>query len=360
MHMTLRGKIFLSNILAGVVPSALFLAFGAGGASFLVVLASSILLTAALLSHWLYRSIRVPLEGLRVGAERIAGGDLDYRIPYPGRDAFGEVFYAFDHMRRQLKAAREEQKRYELERRELLQGISHDLRSPLTSIKGYAMGLRDGIADTQEKRRRYIDSILTRADDLERLTGSLSLLVRLEKDKSLLRLERVCLDEYLRQFLSEKAPWLTEQGIEVEYQTESAQAEAFLDIMEMQRVFMNLFENTVKYRTRKRSKVRLTILRMGEKLEIRFADDGPGVATRHLPHLFESFYRVDTSRTNPGKGSGLGLAVAKRVMEGQGGGIYATLEGGLCIVMVLPLASSVPRGRGQKSFTDSKDRGEEH
>lgn len=190
-------------------------------------------------------------------------------------------------MRMQLREAKEKQKLYEEERRELLRGISHDLRSPLTSIKGYAIGLKDGIADTEEKRRRYYDAILTRADDLERLTGSLSLLVRLENDNSILQPEKVCLDEYIRQFLTEKEPWINEQMIDVLYHTEDAAAEVLLDIREMQRVFMNLFENTARYRESDHSTVDIAVLQRVSEVEIRFTDDGSGVSTKYLKHLFE-------------------------------------------------------------------------
>ncbi len=303
---------------------------------FFVTAALSIVLTSFLAARWMNKSILIPLDELKTGADKIAGGDLDYRISYPGQDEFGDVCEEFDRMRIQLKEAGEKQRRYEEERRELLRGISHDLRSPLTSIKGYAQGLRDGIANTDEKRRRYCDAILTRADDLERLTGSLSLLVKLENDGSLLRPEKVCLDEYIRQFLSEKEAWIAEQKIDVRYLTDCGDAEVRIDIREMQRVLMNLLENTVRYRKTDRSRVELTVSKRTRNIEIRFADDGPGVSSRHLKHLFDSFYRADESRTNPEKGSGLGLAVVKRIIEGLEGSVYAVSERGLCIVILLP------------------------
>lgn len=218
----------------------------------------------------------------------------------------------------------------------MLAGISHDLRSPLTSIKGYAMGLRDGIAKTDEMKSRYGDAILTRAQDLERLTESLSLLVRLERDGSWLRLERVCLDEYIRQLLEEKQAWLGEQKVNVTYRTEVPDAEAKLDIREMQRVFMNLFDNTVRYRTTESSNVVIDVKQDGGEVKISFADDGLGVGPKHIDHIFESFYRADESRTSPEKGSGIGLAVVKQIIEGQGGHIHASSENGLRIEMTLP------------------------
>jgi signal transduction histidine kinase len=198
------------------------------------------------------------------------------------------------------------------------------------------MGIKDGIANTPEKRTRYCDAILTRADDLERLTGSLSLLVKMDTGSSFLHLERVNLDEYIKQFLSEKEAWLSDRKVDVRYRTDSPQAEADLDIREMQRVFMNLLENTVRYRTADCSIVDIEVWQNKENVEIRFSDDGPGVGLRHLDRLFDPFYRADQSRTTPEKGSGIGLTIVKRIIEGHGGQVSASSESGLCITMTLP------------------------
>lgn len=294
--------------------------------------------TSALFSQNIARAVLVPLRELKKGAGKVAKGDLDYRITYTEKDEYGEVCEEFDHMRIQLKEARGRQEKVEGQRREMLRGISHDLRSPLTSIKGYAQGIKDGIASTEEKRRRYCDAILTRADDMERLTESLSLLVRQGSDLSWLHLETVLVDEYIRQLLEEKDVWLKERKVDVSYSTEAPNAEVNLDIREMQRVFMNLFENTVRYRTAECSKVEIDVRQNRDKAEIRFTDDGPGVSGEHIVNIFETFYRVDESRTTPEKGSGIGLAVVKQIIEGQGGQVSASSENGLCIMMTLPLA----------------------
>ena len=291
---------------------------------------------ALIASQRIEKAVLVPLRELKKGAVQVAEGNLDDRIAYEGKDEFEEVCRAFDEMRLGLKESGEKIAQYEEQRKEMLAGISHDLRSPLTSIKGYAMGLRDGIAKTEEMKSRYCDAILTRAGDLERLTESLSLLVRLERDSSWLRLERVCLDEYIRQLLEEKQSWLEEQKVNVTYRTEVPDAEVQLDIREMQRVFMNLFDNTVRYRTSESSNAVIDVKRGSDEVKICFADDGPGVEPEHIDHIFESFYRADESRTSPEKGSGIGLAVVKQIIEGQGGQIHASSENGLRIEMTLP------------------------
>ena len=297
------------------------------GISFFLITLVCIAVVSAVYSRQISKMVFGRLRRLKKGAAMVAEGNLDYPVTYNESDEYGEVFEEFE---------REKQQRYEQQQRDRLRGITHDLRSPLTSIKGYAMGIKDGIANTPEKRTRYCDAILTRADDLERLTGSLSLLVKMDTGSSFLHLERVNLDEYIKQFLSEKEAWLSDRKVDVRYRTDSPQAEADLDIREMQRVFMNLLENTVRYRTADCSIVDIEVWQNKENVEIRFSDDGPGVGLRHLDRLFDPFYRADQSRTTPEKGSGIGLTIVKRIIEGHGGQVSASSESGLCITMTLP------------------------
>jgi signal transduction histidine kinase len=212
------------------------------------------------------------------------------------------------------------------------------------------MGIKDGIANTQEKKTRYCDAILTRADDLERLTGSLSILVKMDTGDRFLHLETVNLDEYIKQFLTEKEAWLADRKVAVSYKTQAPEAEASLDIREMQRVFMNLLENTVRYRTAESSKAEIEVRQNTESVEIKFTDDGPGVSRRHLEHLFDPFYRADKSRTTPERGSGVGLAIVEGIIEGQGGHVRASSENGLCITMTLPAV------KGENKDAEDTDR----
>ena len=213
------------------------------GISFFLITLICIAVVSVVYSRYISKMILGRLQRLKKGAAMVAEGNLDYPITYTERDEYGEVFEEFDLMRRQLKEARERQQRYEQQQRDRLRGI------------------KDGIANTSEKRTRYCDAILTRADDLERLTGSLSILVRMDTGSNFLHLERVNLDEYIRQFLSEKEAWLVDRKVDVQYRTDAPEAEVRLDIREMQRVFMNLMENTVRYRTAECSKVDIEVRR---------------------------------------------------------------------------------------------------
>lgn len=356
--MALRKKIILSTILTIVLAIVALLAHMASDTTlffFPIIAIFCVVFTSIMLARWTIRSVRIALDELKKAANMLVGGNLDYHILYASRDEFGAVFNAFDHVRIRLKEEKEKQKRYEEEHSEMLLGVCHDLRSPLTSIKGYALGLKDGVADTEEKRKRYCDAILTRADDLEWLIRSLFLLGERGKGACVFQFEKVCLDEYIRQFLSEKKSWIDEQRINVDYSTEQVGAEVCMDICQMKRVFVNLLENTVRYRNVAYSSVKLSVKRKNSAIEICFTDDGPGVDSRHLKHLFENFYQAGESRINLEKGRGLGLAVVKRIVEGQNGKIYATSERGqgLSIVMIFP---NVQEKIGNEKNTDYRRR----
>ena len=298
-----------------------------------------IVITNFLLTRWLDHSILRPLDLLKSGAEEIGRGNLDHRMEYDRQDEFGAVCREFDAMREELKRAEAVRVQYEMARRDLLNGVSHDLRSPLTSIRGYAEGLRDGVADTDEKRNRYYDAILTRAADLERLTDSLSSLTHLENGAVRLRIEAVVLDEYLRLFISEQTPYLKQNHVDIEYKNDASAISVYLDRQEMRRVLLNLLENSVKHRVADASQIHIFVKDAGHgnTAEIYLADDGPGVPPEQLDRIFESFYRGDDARTKPENGSGLGLAIVKNIIDAHGGEVSAYLEGGLGILIQLPV-----------------------
>lgn len=303
----------------------------------MVFVIAVICVTNAALSRWIVWSIMRPLEALKGGTKKIAAGDLDCEIDYHKPDEFGEVCQEFDFMRGQLKASVADRIQYEQYRRELIAGISHDLRTPLTSIKGYAEGLKDGIANTEEKRQRYYDAIHTRALDMEALVNSLSLFARLENRKHHYQLETVDMKVYLEDLLDGWKEEAAQKQVVLLLDSQAARTQVQIDLQEMHRVFVNLFENSVKYRTKDKSVIRITLGNQGNQLEIRVADDGPGVQESELSKIFNSFYRGDESRTRPGSGSGLGLAIVKQIVEGHGGTIRAVNDRGLTTIITIPL-----------------------
>lgn len=295
----------------------------------------TIVVTNFCLAHWVSHSILKPLKLLQEGASRIEEGDLDTAFTEIPKNEIGEVCRDFDNMRGRLKEATLSRIKYENYRRELLAGISHDLRTPLTSIKGYTAGLIEGIADTEEKRQRYYRAIRLRAGDMEALADSLSSFTRLETEELRVSPAEWRLSDFVKLLLEEYSVEAEKKNILFINEVQDAGIRVLLDETEMKRVFQNFFENSVKYRNSDRSVIRLWSRRQGNLVEIGVSDDGPGVPEDELSHIFESFYRGDRSRTEPGNGSGLGLAVAKRIVESHGGSIRAENRDGLTIIISL-------------------------
>lgn len=308
---------------------------------FFLIVSTGIIITGFFLTSWLNRSVIQPLDILTSGAKEISEGNLNTHIKYDRHDEFGVVCREFDKMRIKLKSSEEEREQYEEKKKNLMVGISHDLRSPLTSIKGYTEGLRDGIANTEEKKKRYYNAILTRTDEMERLLESMSLLVRLDHPEYKYRMQKISPNQFFAQFIKEENAFAEKNNVVIQYNNHEADSDVYADIHEMRRVFVNLLENTVKYRIKESSDIRIDVEEdvSSDTVEIRFSDDGPGVGEEQLAYIFDSFYRGDKSRTKPENGSGLGLAVVKSIVEGHGGSVKAYNDNGLGIVITLPIYS---------------------
>jgi signal transduction histidine kinase len=287
------------------------------------------------LSGYIARMFLRPLAALRSGARRIAAGNLDVKIGYSRDDEFGEVCREFDQMRLRLKDSVEEKVRYENYRRMLISGISHDLRTPLTLIRGYAEGLRDGVASTPDMKNRYCSAIIQSARDMEMLADSLSTLARLENNEYRYQLQPTRLEDWLRDVVEEQMPVLAEKALLIFRSTAPALCSA-IDQKEMRRVFVNLFTNSIKYSGVRPVTITTSLHEKSGTAVIRVCDNGRGVADDDLPHLFEAFYRGDKARSHAGEGSGLGLAIVRHIVEGCGGTIRACNEGGLCVEITLP------------------------
>ena len=308
---------------------------------FIVGTASVIIIGCGLiLSRLLSRQILGPLAALRTAASEIEKGNLDYKLTVSSRDELGQTCSAFDRMRRQLRAARTAQEKYEQNRKELIAGISHDLSTPLTLLKGYASGILVGIAKTAEKRHHYIELIYQNACSLEKLVDRLFLFSKLDLGQVDFALETVSLRDYFADFTAENAPLFSERGLILNYEAPTEEARVRIDRMQFQRVIDNLLENALKYKDTDTVAMDIKLEATPVQVTLSFADHGPGVPKVYLTKLFDSFYRTDEARTDVKKGSGLGLAIVKQIIATLKGRIYAaeTPGGGLTVVITLPAA----------------------
>ena len=270
----------------------------------------AILLASRMFTKKLVRQIMEPVDQLAAAASRIESGDLTQPVVYPRDDEFRNVCDSFNQMQRHLKEGIEQNAAYEKARTEMISGISHDLRTPLTSVKGYIKGLQDGVANTEEKRRQYLDIAYSCACDMEGLLAKLFYYSKLETGNM--------------PFYKQK----------MEFQS-ICQGDCFLDIdlEQMKRVFDNFVENSLKYAHAEPLIMKITLEKeQDDSLTIAFCDNGVGVPPAKLPHLFEQFYRGDEARSD-GEGSGLGLYVCQYIVKAHGGTIRAENQGGLHLIM---------------------------
>ena len=313
----------------------------------LLIVGSAILFIVCLgiyLSRLLSEQILGPLGALREASARIRTGDLATPLPPMAGDEMGDACRDFDAMRAELRDAREKQARYDQSRKELIAGISHDLATPLTLLKGYADGLLSGLAATEEKREQYAQRIYGAACTMERLVRNLRMFSRLELGRMVLTPEPVALDAYFADYVAEEAPALADRGLVLtlgETPPAGQSARAAIDRDAFARVVDNILGNAIKYKEGETVAMELGVAVQGAQCVLSFADHGPGVPAGALPHLFETFYRTDKARTDTKKGSGLGLAICREIIMALGGRIAAsaTKGGGLTITIHLPIVT---------------------
>lgn len=289
------------------------------------------------------RSIIQPLKKLKQGTKDISEGNLDGDIEPDISDdgEIKEVILSFNTMRKKLKDSDEQKTKYETSRKELIAGISHDLKTPITSIKGYVSGLLDGVADTQEKQEKYLRTILSTADDMDHLVDELFLFSKLDLDKIPFEFENTDIGAYLEDCSEEMKFAFENDKLAVSFSNRLGKpVKVNLDKNKFGRVLINVARNSVKYKTEEIGSLHIDVsLCDSRTVRIEMKDNGMGVERDSLDKIFDSFYRTDKSRSNPGSGSGLGLSIAKQIVLSHGGKIYGESEvgQGLAVIIELPV-----------------------
>lgn len=274
----------------------------------------SVFLTNRFLIHFVFRRIEAPLDTLADGVREIAAGNLEYRIHYEGKDEFAPICNQFNEMAARLKTSVEEINRHEESRKELLAGLSHDLRTPLTAISAYVEGLLDGVADTPEKQTHYLRIIQTKANDIQHMVNQIFLYSKMDLDAFPVHLETVAIDAVLSELTEIVIPEYADKGLVITVDAPPSTT-VFADPALLHRIMMNIVDNSLKYKTAEVGHLHLSFAEDAQGLALTFSDDGPGVPEDAASKLFDVFYRTDPSRHNPKQGSGLGLAIVAKAAE---------------------------------------------
>ncbi|MDQ0059759.1 sensor histidine kinase [Paenibacillus harenae] len=304
-------------------------------------------LTGLLLTYFVSRSIIRPIEQLKTAALQIKDGDLSQQLVTTGRGEIGQLSAAFEAMRIRLKYSIDQSLQYEENRKMLLSHISHDLKTPISAIKGYVEGIMDGIANTDEKRERYMQTIYRKAEDMDQLIDELFLFSKLDLQTVAFDFKTLDISRYLEHFLEEQRFDLEKSGVTLHYE-----AAAELPIMiaadpdKLSRVLTNILNNCVKYMGQQadggEKRIDVSMRAEDRHVLIELEDTGPGIEEEDLPHIFDRFYRAEQSRNSETGGSGLGLAIVKQIIEGHGGVVWAenAIHGGARFCLKLPLATT--------------------
>lgn len=300
-----------------------------------------LVLTHALLTYFVSKSITRPLRSLRQAAGRIKDGDLDFKVGVRGKDEIGQLGTAFEEMRMQLKRSIEMQLQYEENRKELISNISHDLKTPITTIKGYVHGLLDGVADSPEKTMKYMETISGKAEEMDRLIDELFLYSKLDLKRVPFDFEEVPMRMFAEDWAEEMRFELEKKGISWDSDIRiGAEDAVWMDRDKFRRVLANVIGNAVKYMDKEDRRIRLRAYTLSRHVVMEIEDNGRGIEAEALKHIFERFYRTEHSRNSDTGGSGLGLAIAKQIVEGHYGEIDArSVHGeGTVIRIALPIA----------------------
>jgi signal transduction histidine kinase len=289
-----------------------------------------LILTSLVLDVWLYSSIVKPLDKLKLAAQNIKMGNLDFEMPKISHDEIGDVCRDFEEMRVILKESSEQKLDSDREEKELIRNISHDLKTPLTAVKGYAQGLLDGVADTPEKQQRYIQTIVNKVNDMDKLIDELTIYSRLDTNRVPYAFKRINLKDYFDDCCDEINVDLEAQDIELVYNCHNVDnVYVYADVEQLKRVINNIISNSVKYMQEgRRGRIGIDLYDEGDYAHIIMTDNGRGIGTADLPRIFERFYRTDASRNSNQGGSGIGLAIVRKIIEDHKGKIWAeSVEG---------------------------------
>jgi signal transduction histidine kinase len=306
-----------------------------------VLIAISVVITNRFLTRIIFKSIATPLDTLIDGVHQIRDGNLDYRIDYQKDDEFKEVCNDFNDMAGQLLVLEQAKEKDAENRRELIAGISHDLRTPLTSIKAYVEGLQEGLASTPEIEKRYLAILKNKADDLEHIVNQLFMFSKIDIGDFPLNMENLKIGEQLKEFTDDIAEEYEQKGIAVLLGENVSDIFVSVDRVQFCNILINVIENSLKYGNQKNNLMLIESKEDKDHVIITMTDNGPGVPEEACDKLFKIFYRGDRARSNTSQGSGLGLAISAKIIERFNGSIKAgnSVNGGLIITISLPIVA---------------------
>lgn len=301
---------------------------------FIVIVIISVVLSNKFLHRFVFRKINEPLDKLLTAAREVSSGNLDHKIEFNESNEFKPVIDEFNRMTDKLKNSVKQIKEEEENRKMLVVGITHDIKSPLTSVTGYAEGLLDGVAKTKQKQKSYLEGIKRKCAEIDSLVSKMIVLTKSDCEFTE-NTEEININAAIENFITESGVDYSDRGVEI-----TCSLNTVLNIKCTQddfgRVLTNIADNAVKYKKDERGRLHITLDENADEIRLGFADNGQGVEENVLPHIFDPFFRADKARTSTASGNGLGLAIVKKIISAAGGDVSACNndKGGLTVFAV--------------------------
>ena len=318
------GSIFIVTKVSSVISKTLILYLST---SLILIL----LFTSIMLTQWIRKDVFLPINEMNVAMQHIAREDFDYVLEQKHNDhgEMGELYHSYEEMRLKLKESKEEMLQNEKQNKELVSNISHDLKTPITSIKGYVEGIIDGVADTPEKMERYIKTIYTKACDMDRLISELTFYSGIDSNRIPYHFHCINVTDYFNDCVEDVGLELEAKNIELNYTNLlNPDTQIIADPEQMKKVINNIIGNSIKYMDKEKGVIDIRLLEDADSVRVEIEDNGKGIAAKDLGNIFERFFRTDASRNSSQGGSGIGLSIVEKIIEDHGGYIWATSKEG--------------------------------
>lgn len=300
-----------------------------------------LIFTSVSVGLWIYRSVATPLVKLRKATQNIKDGNLDFVLDVEGTDEFAELCRDFEEMRRRLKESAEEKLVLDKENKELISNISHDLKTPITAVKGYVEGIMDGVADTPEKMDRYVRTIYNKTVEMDHLINELTFYSKIDTNRIPYTFSKLNVEDYFSDCAEEVGLELETRGIQLCYANYvDSDVQVIADGEQIRRVIHNIISNAIKYMDKGKGMkgiIQIRVKDVGDFVQVEIEDNGNGIAAKDLPYIFDRFYRTDVSRNSAKGGSGIGLSIVRKILEDHGGKVWATSREDIGTIMYFVL-----------------------
>lgn len=326
-----EGSVFVITKLSPLISRKLLI-------DMFVAIVCILIFTSLMLTLWIRKGVFAPVNNLNIAMQKIKEGNFDYMLQTDAQGEIGELYRNYEDMRLRLKESTEENIHQRQQNKELVSNISHDLKTPITAIKGYVEGIMDGVADTPEKMDKYIKTIYNKAIDMDRLINELTVYSGIDNNRIPYNFHRINVAEYFGDCVEEVGLDLESKNIKLNYSSLiEPDTVVIADPEQMKRVINNIISNSVKYMDKPNGTIDIRILDEVDSIRVEIEDNGKGIAQKDLQRIFDRFYRTDASRNSAQGGSGIGLSIVRKIIEDHGGYIWATSkEGeGTCLHFVL-------------------------